>query len=283
MTAIGHGGAPGQYVTFKGATLPDMGLVDWDAVFDPASPVIERLLELSGVLIGFPRHLSQHVGGFVIARDLLERMVPVENAAMPERTVIQWDKDDLDALGLLKVDVLGLGMLAAIRRAFRAGTVKNLWLGGGFGQKADHPELHPEDRGVPVPDPAHGAQERAVASQHEHAEQVVGRGGMAALETPRHGRRALSPKDLDPSRLQPGFEFFGCRGGAGVLLDVHADPAHDRRHTFPGLFFFHAVGILLLRSSPVFIYAETVNRKHVNPRKSRSPGNRGCRSGGSRC
>jgi len=59
------------------------------------------------------------VGGFVIARDLLEELVPIENAAMPDRTVIQWDKDDLDALGLLKVDVLGLGMLAAIRRAVR--------------------------------------------------------------------------------------------------------------------------------------------------------------------
>jgi error-prone DNA polymerase len=67
--------------------------------------------------MGFPRHLSQHVGGFVIARGLLERMVPVENATMKERTVIQWDKDDLDAIGLLKVDCLALGMLSAIRRA----------------------------------------------------------------------------------------------------------------------------------------------------------------------
>ena len=65
----------------------------------------------------FPRHLSQHVGGFVIARGPLSRLVPIENAAMPERTVIQWDKDDLEALGLLKVDVLALGMLSAIRRA----------------------------------------------------------------------------------------------------------------------------------------------------------------------
>jgi len=70
-----------------------------------------RVLALARTLLGFPRHLSQHVGGFVIARDLLEELVPVENAAMPDRTVIQWDKDDLDALGLLKVDVLGLGML----------------------------------------------------------------------------------------------------------------------------------------------------------------------------
>jgi error-prone DNA polymerase len=90
-----------------------------EAGFDPASPVLARVLALARSLLGFPRHLSQHVGGFVIARGLLEELVPVENAAMPERTVIQWDKDDLDALGLLKVDVLGLGMLTAIRRAFQ--------------------------------------------------------------------------------------------------------------------------------------------------------------------
>jgi len=89
-----------------------------DVGLDPASPVLARVLALARALLGFPRHLSQHVGGFVIARDVLEELVPVENAAMPERTVIQWDKDDLDALGLLKVDVLGLGMLSAIRRAF---------------------------------------------------------------------------------------------------------------------------------------------------------------------
>ncbi len=88
-----------------------------EAGFDPDNPVIRRVITLAGHLLGFPRHLSQHVGGFVIARGLLERMVPVENAAMPDRTVIQWDKDDLDAMGLLKVDCLALGMLSAIRRA----------------------------------------------------------------------------------------------------------------------------------------------------------------------
>ena len=87
-----------------------------EAGFDPESPLIRRLVALAGALMGFPRHLSQHVGGFVIARGLLERMVPVENAAMADRTVIQWDKDDLDAMGLLKVDCLALGMLSAIRR-----------------------------------------------------------------------------------------------------------------------------------------------------------------------
>ncbi|MGI9331541.1 MAG: error-prone DNA polymerase [Gammaproteobacteria bacterium] len=85
--------------------------------FDPHAPILEHLAELVGALIGFPRHLSQHTGGFVFARGLLSELVPIENASMPERTVIQWDKDDLDALGLLKVDVLALGMLSAIRRA----------------------------------------------------------------------------------------------------------------------------------------------------------------------
>jgi error-prone DNA polymerase len=88
------------------------------AGFDPGDPRIRRLMELTSEILGFPRHLSQHVGGFVIARGRLDELVPIENATMPERTVIQWDKDDLDALGLLKVDVLALGMLSAIRRAF---------------------------------------------------------------------------------------------------------------------------------------------------------------------
>ena len=87
--------------------------------FDPHDPKMRRLMARATEILGFPRHLSQHVGGFVIARGRLDELVPIENAAMPERTVIEWDKDDLDALGLLKVDVLGLGMLCAIRRAFR--------------------------------------------------------------------------------------------------------------------------------------------------------------------
>src|SRR5579871_3271353 len=86
--------------------------------FDPADARMRRLIALAAEILGFPRHLSQHVGGFVIARGRLDELVPIENAAMPERTVIEWDKDDLDSLGLLKVDVLGLGMLSAMRRAF---------------------------------------------------------------------------------------------------------------------------------------------------------------------
>ncbi|MEN8500067.1 MULTISPECIES: error-prone DNA polymerase [Paraburkholderia] len=81
------------------------------------TPIIQAWASLAAQLYGFPRHLSQHSGGFVISRGKLTRLVPVENAAMPERSVIQWDKDDLESLGLLKIDVLALGMLSAIRRA----------------------------------------------------------------------------------------------------------------------------------------------------------------------
>ncbi|ABM61251.1 error-prone DNA polymerase [Halorhodospira halophila] len=105
------------------------GLQPWDhsaandeqlrqAGLNPDGPIARRLRILAGELLGFPRHLSQHVGGFVIARCPITELVPVEPAAMDGRTVIQWDKDDLEALGLLKVDVLALGMLSVIRRAF---------------------------------------------------------------------------------------------------------------------------------------------------------------------
>ncbi|MBY4898713.1 error-prone DNA polymerase [Cupriavidus sp. AU9028] len=84
---------------------------------DMESELTQRWAAMAAQLLGFPRHLSQHSGGFVLARGKLSRLVPIENAAMPDRSVIQWDKDDLDAVGLLKVDVLALGMLSAIRRA----------------------------------------------------------------------------------------------------------------------------------------------------------------------
>ncbi len=86
--------------------------------FDPDNALLRRVLILAGELLGFPRHLSQHPGGFVISEHPLDTLVPVENAAMADRTVIQWDKDDLDLVGLLKVDILALGMLSALRRCF---------------------------------------------------------------------------------------------------------------------------------------------------------------------
>ena len=97
------------------------GVVDEDRIralgVDPGSPTIRRLCSIARAILGFPRHLSQHVGGFVIADRPLWEIVPVENAAMPDRTVIEWDKDDVDAMGMLKVDCLALGMLSCIRKA----------------------------------------------------------------------------------------------------------------------------------------------------------------------
>jgi len=86
--------------------------------FDPRNRRLRLILELADTLRRFPRHLSQHTGGFVISRHPLEEIVPIENAAMDDRTVIEWDKDDLQVLGLIKVDVLALGMLTCIHRAF---------------------------------------------------------------------------------------------------------------------------------------------------------------------
>ncbi len=106
--------------------------------FDPASRPVQLLLQLTGQLIGFPRQLSQHSGGFVLTGDRLTSTVPVIHAAMPGRTTIEWDKDDIDALGLLKIDVLALGMLSAIRRSL---DLIGLWRGQLF-QMQDIP---PED------------------------------------------------------------------------------------------------------------------------------------------
>ena len=89
-----------------------------EAGLDPTDRTLRLALDLAAQLVGFPRHLSQHVGGFVITRGPLSELVPIENAAMEDRTVIEWDKDDLDRLGVLKIDVLALGMLTCIRKAF---------------------------------------------------------------------------------------------------------------------------------------------------------------------
>ncbi|MGE0315850.1 MAG: error-prone DNA polymerase [Lautropia sp.] len=109
-----------------------------EAGLDVNDLAVQQLIRLTGQIIGFPRHLSQHPGGFVLTRGPLTRIVPIENAAMPDRTVVQWDKDDLDALGLLKVDVLALGMLSAIRRALA-------FVGDRLGHTFEMQDIPPED------------------------------------------------------------------------------------------------------------------------------------------
>ncbi|CAD5373603.1 Error-prone DNA polymerase [Rubrivivax sp. A210] len=128
--ALGRPGG-GRGRTAQAAHLREHG-------FDPEAPLCRLWMELTATLISFPRHLSQHPGGFVIARDDLAQLVPVENAAMEGRSVIQWDKDDLDALGLLKVDLLALGMLSAIRRALD-------FVGAKLGRRLEMHELPHED------------------------------------------------------------------------------------------------------------------------------------------
>ena len=105
-----------QVEGYRSETLPGERCAA--AGIDPASPLGARLVGLVNDVLGFPRHLSQHVGGMIVTRGPLCELVPIENAAMPGRSVVQWDKDDLDTLGILKVDVLALGMLTAIRRCF---------------------------------------------------------------------------------------------------------------------------------------------------------------------
>ncbi|HUD30263.1 MAG TPA: error-prone DNA polymerase, partial [Novosphingobium sp.] len=102
--------------SWGGDELPEDRLTE--AGFDPANPQLERMRDMVGRLLAYPRHLSQHVGGFVLSEGRLDEMVPIHNAAMPDRTFIEWDKDDLESLGLMKVDVLALGMLTAIRKCF---------------------------------------------------------------------------------------------------------------------------------------------------------------------
>ncbi|MCY3542042.1 MAG: error-prone DNA polymerase [Gammaproteobacteria bacterium] len=109
---------------------------------DPQARTMQLFIALVNEIIGFPRHLSQHVGGFVISRGPLSELVPVENAAMPDRTVIQWDKEDLEAMHLLKVDVLGLGMLTAIRKTL---TLVNEFRGFRGSQQLTVSAIPPED------------------------------------------------------------------------------------------------------------------------------------------
>ncbi|GHB05241.1 error-prone DNA polymerase [Algimonas arctica] len=106
--------------TIWGSSNKGVKETDADALgFNQMDRRFKLTLELAAEITGFPRHLSQHVGGFVITQDRLDEMCPVENAAMADRTIIEWDKDDIDVIGMLKIDVLALGMLTAIRKSFR--------------------------------------------------------------------------------------------------------------------------------------------------------------------
>lgn len=120
--------------------VPDDGTVRTLGL-DPRAPRLRHALAVARTLVGFPRHLSQHPGGFVIGQGRLDEVVPIGPAAMPGRTVIEWDKDDLEALGILKVDVLGLGMLSCLRRGFDL-------MAAHYGRRLDLAGVPPEDEAV---------------------------------------------------------------------------------------------------------------------------------------
>jgi error-prone DNA polymerase len=115
------------------------------AGLDPANPAIRQASDLASELIGFPRHLSQHVGGFVLSQAPIDETVPIGNAAMEDRTFIEWDKDDIDAVKLMKVDVLALGMLSCIRRGF---DLLNRHYHGDFRNVADVPQKEEDEKPV---------------------------------------------------------------------------------------------------------------------------------------
>ena len=200
--------------------------------FDPESPICKLWVELTQALIGFPRHLSQHPGGFVIARDDLARLVPVENAAMEGRSVIQWDKDDLDALGLIKVDILALGMLSALQRAMRFVGAK---LGRGTGNEFGLPNIPDDD--TPTFDMICAADTVGVFQIESRAQMSMlprlqprrllrpgGRGGDRAPR-PHPGRHgAPVPAQPQPAR---------CADRLPRGTQARAD-AHERRAHLPG-------------------------------------------------
>ncbi|HWN49451.1 MAG TPA: error-prone DNA polymerase [Xanthobacteraceae bacterium] len=129
------------------------------AGLDPTDPHLAKVLALTRELIGFPRHLSQHVGGFVITRGRLDEVVPIENAAMEKRTCVEWDKDDLDAINILKIDVLGLGMLSCLRRGFDLLNKHYAALpppSSGEGRVGEVPDIELVETAPTLPSPASG-------------------------------------------------------------------------------------------------------------------------------
>ena len=187
------------------------------AGLDPADPALKLALKMAEELTGFPRHLTQHVGGFVITRDRLDEVVPIMNAAMEDRTTIEWDKDDLDALGLLKIDVLALGMLTALsqgprpsRQALRrAADARDHPAGGGVRLRHDPARRH--DRRLPDREP--GADVDAAAPQARGVLRSRHRGGDRAPrpDPGRHGASLSAP----PAGARGGrLSVAGARGGA---------------------------------------------------------------------
>jgi error-prone DNA polymerase len=227
-----------------GRRLREVGL-------DPGAPVMRRLRALVGEIAGFPRHLSQHVGGFVITRTPLCELVPIENAAMADRTVIEWDKDDIDALGMLKVDCLGLGMLTCLGWCF--GFVNDGGRDGGTKGRRDEGEKRKSserrrDDGCPGQDVSgsqgvaaiDGAGEAGVSRDSEASrlgavrlgEPDAACGGVGSFQH-RGGIRETEPARLSAvlargPGIGGGAEHAG-RVGCESRVDADGHPAHGTR------------------------------------------------------
>jgi error-prone DNA polymerase len=195
-----------------------------EAGLDPSAPRVKLWLELIPALLRFPRHLTQHSGGFVIARDKLTRLVPIENTAMDGRSVIQWDKDDLDALGILKIDVLALGMLSAIRRALT---------------------LIGERRGIH--DPA-AIDLETLAAQNPEAHAAVLRGDPAAIA--RHAPLRLPMQDI-PAEDPSTYEMISRADTVGVFqIESRAQMAMLPRLQ-PRCFYDLVIEVAIVRPGPI--------------------------------
>jgi error-prone DNA polymerase len=192
------------------------GAVSQDAVkrtgLDPTSRRVQQIAALAREIIGFPRHLSQHVGGFVITRSRLDEVMPIGNAAMAERTFVEWDKDDLDALGILKIDVLGLGMLSCLRKALDLVT-------------KHYPQALPQTRSAPlVPSPFVGEGPSEIqntragegAAPPPHPAVPV---EQPALPSPTRGEGAITNANLSaiPPEEEAVYRMLGRADSLGVF------------------------------------------------------------------
>ena len=203
----------------------------------PGTPVMERLRALVRQIAGFPRHLSQHVGGFIITQTPLCEMVPIENAAMPDRTVIEWDKDDVDAMGMIKVDCLGLGMLTCLSKGLgfvnqRHGGTEARRHEGGIGNGIDQDVSR--SRGVAK---GHGSCQGGVSSERADAQSRevwpdladASVGGIGAVEHSR-GIRQAAHRGLPSVPEDCSWLVGGVGNPARACRDAGADAGRRRRH-----------------------------------------------------
>ena len=173
------------------------------AGLDPKNSMVELAVELAAELIEFPRHLSQHVGGYVLTQDRLDTYVPIGNAAMDDRTFIEWDKDDVDALNMMKVDVLALGMLTCIRKCFDL-------IADHKGERYELADIKPQDDDEVYRHAAEGRIARRVPGRKPRADEHAAAAEAAEILRPRHRSRDRAARS-DPGRhgasLSPAAEW----------------------------------------------------------------------------